>query len=494
MAEPICPQCHAALDADLIDSTGAAECPFCGKDLSEIDFGVSPNETDDADDNITASVSVSSVSADVALPVTSRIELIDTDPSRMVIYIPSGGNKARSIGIFALAWNGFLVVFTAVMIFGVGPGGDGLWIPLLLISLFWAVGLGMLYWWIRMRFTRLYLMLEQDRLVIQRILFGRKSIRETGLGPESGAGLVESYQQNDDPVYAVSVTGEDRTAKFGTALSFEEKQWLVHTINEFLGNRVSPADDLILRCDACGAEIDPKLLVTTEASIVCPSCGEKINAKQLAFGAVSEDDAEIPDLDPRDLPAESRIVIQENSPQRLALTLPAVPSGGPPRFIAAFLVLFSLVFSGGSLSALLVGLKDVHGPFSMIFVIVPGLFVLAGLIPLLMAVFLIRGRLSLDLSPETLTCRWHLGPLGYRKTIPTESITRVAVVSGFAGQRQLAGQPKLASSSGDYRVCMVSFGGQTVPITTFHDTAFARAMAGLLRFQLHRMGIELSDD
>jgi len=433
----------------------------------------------------------------ISLPETSRIQIIETEPSRMVIHVPSGGKKARGIGCFALIWNGFMAFFTVAMLIGAGPDELSLWVMLSFLSLFWAVGLGMLYWWIRMRFTRLYLMLEPDRLVIQRILFGRKSIRETNLGPESAASLVEAYRQNDDPVYTVAVKGENRTAKFGTSLSIEEKQWFVHRVNEFLGDRAGaakPTDDLTLQCDACGADLNPNLLAAKEVMVVCPSCGQKIDAKQLALGAVYQDDAEIADLAPCDLPAEIPIVIEDNSPQRLILHYPAVPSGRAKGFAAGFLVVFSLAFSGGSLSALVTDLKGVNGPFDVLFIIIPVVFVLAGLIPLLIALFLVRGRVTIDLSPKVLRCRWHLGPLGYRKTVPTESITRIAVGAGFSGERQLAGQPQLASSTGSDRVCLVWVHGKAVPITTFHNATFARAMAGLMRFQLHRMGCKLSDD
>jgi len=436
-------------------------------------------------------------SVDISLPVTSRIQIIDTDSSRMVIFVPSGGKKARGIGCFALIWNGFMAVFMIIILSAGGPDASDLWGIMLFLSLFWAVGLGMLYWWIRMRFTRLYLMLEQDRLVVQRVLFGRKSIRETELGPESAASLVEAYQQNDDPVYSVAVTGTDRTAKFGTSLSLDEKQWFVRTINEFLGDRggsAKPTDDLILRCDACGADIDPKLLDSAETTVVCPSCEQEINARQLSLGAVHKDDEQVPDLDPRDLPAESPIVIGENSSRWLTLSYPAIPAGCLLRFVAVFLIVFSLAFSGGALSALVDNLKGVNGPLDFLSIGISGLFVLAGLTPLLIALFLLRGRISIDLSSDTLCCRWHLGPLGYRKTVPTESITRVAVTAGFSGKSQLAGQPQASAPAGDYRVCVVWVHGKGIPITTFHEAAFVRTLAGLMRFQLHRMGSKLSDD
>jgi len=38
MATPVCPNCRADLEEDLIASTGRAECPFCGAKVSPSDF------------------------------------------------------------------------------------------------------------------------------------------------------------------------------------------------------------------------------------------------------------------------------------------------------------------------------------------------------------------------------------------------------------------------------------------------------------------------
>ena len=75
-----------------------------------------------------------------------------------------------------------------------------------------------------MRLTKTIFLLERDRIVIQRILFGRKTITETFLDEKSEAGLVESYQENNVSVYKVQITGSNRTDSFGTALSDLEKK------------------------------------------------------------------------------------------------------------------------------------------------------------------------------------------------------------------------------------------------------------------------------
>ena len=57
------------------------------------------------------------------------------------------------------------------------------------------------------------------------------------------AELVESYQQNDVPVYKIVVNGTNRSASFGTALAREDKAWLAKTINDFLDADSMATDD-----------------------------------------------------------------------------------------------------------------------------------------------------------------------------------------------------------------------------------------------------------
>ena len=235
---PSCPNCQASLDDDLIASTGVAECPFCGTQLSDADLGLT---ADDSDAHTTAATG-SAAANDI--PEFSRIRVIESNDRQLVIFVPPGGRAARFLGFFALAWNGFMVMFTTIWVVAeAGPEADSLVFLYLMLGLFWLVGIAALVIWLRMAFTRIFLLLQRDRLTLQRILFGRKSIKDTYLDSDSRAELVESYQQNDVPVYKIVVNGTNRSASFGTALAREDKAWLAKTINDFLDADSMATDD-----------------------------------------------------------------------------------------------------------------------------------------------------------------------------------------------------------------------------------------------------------
>ncbi|HTI51781.1 MAG TPA: hypothetical protein VL475_12540, partial [Planctomycetaceae bacterium] len=248
MPEFTCPACHAEIEPDLVERTGQAVCPFCGADLSQLalpasTIGDEPVETFDAGGPPpTGEVTRELVPA----PTGSRIRIVESTAERLVLFIPAGGKNSGGLGCFALIWNLFMGVFTTLWIFGTVRGVKQDAPPPLLVivpffGLFWAIGLGMAWFWLKARFERTFLLLDHERIVVQRVLFGRKRLEETILGTASRAALVESYQQNERPVDRVEVTGAGGAAKFGTVLSDEEKDWLVDRINEFLG--VRPDDD-----------------------------------------------------------------------------------------------------------------------------------------------------------------------------------------------------------------------------------------------------------
>src|SRR5262249_32651032 len=151
------------------------------------------------------------------LPKESAIRVVESSDDRLVLFIPGGGKQTGGLGCFALVWNGFMFFFTSLAIVDLlNPGAQQKAPPAmacLLLSLFWLVGLGIGWIWIRMKFLRTFLLLERERIIIQEILFGRRKLKETILTSESRAGLVESFQQNDVPVYRIEVAGSNGTAR-----------------------------------------------------------------------------------------------------------------------------------------------------------------------------------------------------------------------------------------------------------------------------------------
>src|SRR5579872_1935932 len=216
MAGFTCPNCGAEISPERMATEGRSECPFCEADLSAVappapPVGAGPGTsagTDDLPDN-----PGSELRRLPALPSKSKINVVESTGERLVFYIAGGGKNAAALGCFALAWCGFMCVFTpgiGVGMFQAGQNGLPLAFLIAFLALFWAVGLGMAYFWVRMKYERTFLLVERDRIVVQRVLFSRKRTDETLLSPESRAGLVESYQQNEQPVYRVEIQGRDR--------------------------------------------------------------------------------------------------------------------------------------------------------------------------------------------------------------------------------------------------------------------------------------------
>ncbi len=132
-----------------------------------------------------------------SVPPGGKLQIVDQNDSRLVISVPAGGKKARGIGCFAVAWLAITIPISLVFLLIDDADWEGGKAPPLLamvafFSLFYAVGFGMLYAWIRMRFMQVLVAVEPGRLTIQRSLFGRKKLKRCELPDDAHAELVES--------------------------------------------------------------------------------------------------------------------------------------------------------------------------------------------------------------------------------------------------------------------------------------------------------------
>lgn len=475
MTTPVCPQCRADLEEDLVASTGRSECPFCGADVSHVEFPPEENyelpseslddepaameshvarqtlpsedltdeeDVDELDDDV--ELPPVALGVDRPLPEKSRIEIIESSDDRRVFFLPGGSQGTGGLGCFALMWNGFMVVFTTAMAAGFKQQGNDA--PLILIflfvGLFWAVGLGMVYFWLRMRFTRTFVHLDREQLVVQKVLFGRKKITQTTFGPESKAELVVAYEQNDVPVHSVAVRGVDRTEKFGTALTEIEKQWFVDSINGFLG-----------------------------AAGIRGACEELL---QKSGGEV------VAAFSPADLPETGDITLEESTPEHLRFHLPLIPPGGIRKMMgcagAAFLVTTVIPH------AAVFFLKADIGILMHAAMLAVPMVVLYGFL------FAWRGRITVDITRENFVARWHWGRYGMRKTLANSAINRISIV-----RHETHKSSRSSLQPDESRVCEVRAGNETAPLTTMHDVETARRVGGLVRYQLERMGFQVED-
>lgn len=477
---PRCPACHADLEGSAALQSGATACPFCGADLSGLDL---PAPLDDSARPRPLPRTSS------PLPDKSLIQVVESTPQRLVLHVPPGGSSTAGIGCFALFWNGFMCLFTPPWLFGLGKGGGEPWyfiIPFL--GLFWAIGLGMAYFWVRMKKLRTYLLVEPERVVMQQDLFGRKSTQETRLIEGSRASQVEAYSVNDRPVYAVVVQGPDRALKFGTQLSQPEKDWLVEAINGFLTTDDVPGVPAF--CSACGEKLPANELDVSGGAVVCPACGAKVASVSTPAERV------LPDVTPGDIPPGSMIEIEESSVDRLRFSLPAMPPGGARTGCALVVGLIGLAWAGSS------GMKVVRelaaGParladfVSLLFSV---LFLLPGLAVLFLAWTARYGRIRVSLDHDWLAVRWGWGPLGYTKRVATPSIERVRLAwsSSNAPDKRPPSASAAPTISHDVLVATVHVGASSIPLTTFHSPETAGQVAGLVKTQLEALGVRLTE-
>jgi uncharacterized Zn-finger protein len=511
MPELACPQCRAAVNPDLVDESGSVECPFCTNRWSLLELPQAQCPSADSEPVTGVSRSFSGIVSKFELPRLppgSQIKVVDAADDRLVLYIPGGGKSATGLGCFALMWNGFMCLFTPPWLIGMFQGGGNDAPPLLVIipflGLFWAVGLGMAWFWMKMKYQRTFMLLDRDRLVIQRLLFNHKRIEETFLTADSRAALVESYQKNDNPVYRIEVQGSIRAAKFGTGLADAEKDWLVDRINDFLGRggawaleapptaqeRAAAIADLPASCKHCGAPLSGELV---KGAVTCTHCGGVFRA------AVTRPEGSIPvapleQLVPADLSPDGPIQIDEDSPDLLQFHYQA-GSSSPARWLVPLLTIpFSMAWFAGVFSFIGGAWQIPMLPIRILFVVFAIPFLLAGLVPLAIGLIAVRGRTTVRLTPDALQCRWHAGWFGYSRSLATAAINRTGIET-IASSRQnpRVRDARQVKGPAAGKVCVVRAGGKRLYLTLFLDETASQQVAALVRTRLEDWGHVLAD-
>jgi hypothetical protein len=120
MPELVCPVCRADIEPDLLEQTGNSECPFCGADVSQLPLETPvstmglearPELLNPMESSANRADSAASVSRELPpLPAGSKLQVIEADDERLILYIPAGGKSVAGFGVFALVWNGFMAV------------------------------------------------------------------------------------------------------------------------------------------------------------------------------------------------------------------------------------------------------------------------------------------------------------------------------------------------------------------------------------------------
>jgi len=368
-----------------------------------------------------------------------KVQIIEQSPDRLLLAIEAAGRGATSIAVFAVVWNA--ISWTCAVVF-TGDGALGQMgllgvIPFLMLGLFLAIGVVLIVWAVKSMFGRAFVLVERDRASVQTMTLGWKRTKSVEMGPASVAELEEGYRQNDVPVYRVKITGPNGAVRFGLALPHADKLWAVETIN----GMIAPSK----RGDA----------------VVIPV---PLNS----FEAIWQTAENARAVDPMNLSAGSLVRVVEAGNDRLEYWMPLLPR--PVGLLSA-----SLAFIVLSLIVGFVWSAGVGGGDAFVVFLLPFLLVL--ILQAIACVAIFRGRITVQVDAQQTLVRWHVGAFGPSKSLPTDSVDKVAVIASGEAMRHLA---------------MIGGGTTTIPLTTFHGRGTDEDAAGLVRWQLERLGHSLS--
>ena len=436
-----------------------------------------------------------------APPVGSKIEILEATHDRLMLSIPAGGKRANSLGCFGIIWLLITGAVTAGFTFGAmqdaGDEAPG-WFLFLFLSVFWLVGIVMLSFAARMKYSRGYLFLSKDRAVHQRILFGRKSNSEISLEGSSYAHLVESYQENDVSVYRIEIEGVDGKIKYGTGMEREQKEWYVETINQFIafqnGSVIDGKSTSIDRdeygdvipsqvCPACGQ------IVPDDETTQCASCGASLERSEheVLSAHISEE------ISPESLPHDFPMQVSRSSNGDWEFLYPMrkmadnFKGGGCLLAFGAMWETFIIFFTGG------VFMTPGFMKIFMLLFTIP--FHLVGIGLTTIGLFTIFGGFRLRLGSEKSSARWGVGPIGYTRRFSTSSITEVKLIQGQALSSFKKTRHNRSSRSRSEGIsCILMAAGKRIPVTSGTIEHESRTAAGLIRYCLHDLGHRLQDE
>lgn len=471
-----CPSCRASLEPDEIDRT-RRECPLCSASLANLDLSEVEDQLADESDTIAGQPRPqphrdSENASDTALNSPERqVEIIERSTDRLVVHLPPSTAGSGGIGCFALMWNGFMAVFTAIMLSALWNARRIEMFLMLFLSVFWLVGIILVVAWFRMRFTRHYLLLEKGRLVIQRKFLGTSN-RELTLTTASQATLEEIYAVNDVPVYAVAVHGEGRKESFGTGLPPTDKEFLASEINAFLG--VSPEtlvpsknDEVCAFCGTSLGKSDPT--DTASPGKLCQACQMKLEqtpSGQIWQPLLAGGTEELPE----------KLEVDDSNPDLVLIRYPLLPNR---TFIKVFLfisVLASLVVGGYLSTEIIRVVKQGDWVFAAIFCVI-GISKLIGIA--VINLMLTAGRIQIAISRDAIRMRWGRGPFCFKKLLLPETITECQIVRSLPSEPHNRSTRRTAASPVGFAAIRV--GTASYPLVTFHGIEYGQKVIRLVR-------------
>lgn len=431
-----CAVCHAELDAALLHRSGEARCPFCNE-LVVIPLANVHEQT-----GATAEA-MHKPAGDVLrpLPSSSCIEMVENSDERLLFYIPGiPSSRANGLGVFAIVLNGVnaTLIILAVRAHLLGFGNKNPWKEFAVFVFFSIPCLAVLYVWLRVRFEKTIVLVERRQLVIQRVLLGWRRIQKYVVTADSTVALVQVWSGSRVPEHAIGISTLTGNARFGTSLPDDEKSWLLDRINLFLRPdryALSPLGNVISR-------------ETTRRT-----------------------------LTPANLREDSGIIVESAGGDRLRIRYQAYPRNRTSQepFLATLL---KHVVGWGIATASFFAFVRMIG-FT---VGLPGIMIaLIALIAFGQTIVARYATVTVDLDQDRLECRYGLGLLGIRRSIPTSKITAIELEKIVSVESSAENQESGLLG----RQCSVrGVDGTRLQLTWSHPEKFAETVASLLETRL----------
>ncbi len=219
----LCPECGASAGALPARWEDAMACPKCGMKASLTEWAA-------------ASKPGTMVGRADSPPAGTKILREADGLGGTVWHVPSSG-KFGFFLFFSLFWLGFTLLVSGGAVFsiltkGVSEGDEADWLLIPFFGVFYAVGFGMLYAAIRQKFMSCRLLVSGGEVRLRKEMLGRSKEKRLAAGTVGAVERKEFYQQNYKPVYGIEIRGSGGKLRFGTALTDDEKAWLVADIRE----------------------------------------------------------------------------------------------------------------------------------------------------------------------------------------------------------------------------------------------------------------------
>jgi hypothetical protein len=164
-------------------------------------------------------------------PKGSRVRLSRTGERLVVEIPPAGWGAALGLGMFALFWNGFLVIWTSGAL--AGAIQTGFWLFPLFSIPFWAIGVSMVLGVVLAIAGTNYLYIDRQSFQIGWTCLGFQQ-QHQGQTSDLERVVLDTSTTSDGNLFNFVLWEGVKKRTFGTGLTELEKQWLVAEVSSFL--------------------------------------------------------------------------------------------------------------------------------------------------------------------------------------------------------------------------------------------------------------------